>query len=300
MGGDSSVRSGAAIVLLAAVFWGTTGTLQALAPEGASPLVVGVLRMTLGGLFLAAFVLFRYGSDALAGRWPWKILLMASSSMAVYQLFFFSAVLRTGVAVGTMVTIGSSPILAGLLARAVLREPLTPRWAVATASAIGGCVLLSLGDGAVRVDLIGVFLAVGAGASYGFIGLGMKQLQRTRNPLAVIAATMLGGAVLGSPLFLFHPVAWLTTVRGASVALALGLVGTAIPYGMFSVALTMIPISTACTLTLMEPLTASLLGVFLLGESLGARSFVGIALIFTGIMILSLPDGIARKKEARS
>ncbi|MEA3284641.1 MAG: hypothetical protein U9Q00_06650 [Synergistota bacterium] len=34
MDGDSSVRSGSAIVLLAAVFWGTTGTLQALAPEG--------------------------------------------------------------------------------------------------------------------------------------------------------------------------------------------------------------------------------------------------------------------------
>lgn len=289
-GFSGSVGLGSAIVLVAAVFWGTTGTLQALAPAGASPLVVGVLRMTLGGTFLFSFVLVHYGWKAVSGRWPWKSLLMASLGMAVYQLFFFSAVLRTGVAVGTMVTIGSSPIMAGLLARAVLGEPLTCRWAVATALAVVGCGLLSLGDGAVRVSLTGVLLALGAGGSYGFIGLGMKQMQRSRDPLAVIAVTMLLGALLASPVYLMFSLRWLASIRGFSVALVLGLVGTAIPYGMFSIALTMIPISTACTLTLMEPMTATLLGVFLLGESLGIKALAGIVLIFAGIIVLSLPE----------
>ena len=49
-------------------------------------------------------------------------------AVAGYQLAFFSAVARTGVAVGTMVAIGSAPVLAGLLAWLVRGEQPPGRW----------------------------------------------------------------------------------------------------------------------------------------------------------------------------
>ena len=45
---------GALFVLLGAMLWGTTGTSQALAPAGATPLAVGALRVAIGGAALLA------------------------------------------------------------------------------------------------------------------------------------------------------------------------------------------------------------------------------------------------------
>ena len=43
-------NSAVLMVLLAAMLWGTTGTAQALAPPGATPLAVGTVRLTFGGV----------------------------------------------------------------------------------------------------------------------------------------------------------------------------------------------------------------------------------------------------------
>ena len=100
------------LVLLAAILWGTTGTTQALAPETAHPVAIGATRLAVGGLFLLLIVLV-IGKFNFKG-WSIKTTLMASLCMALYQPLFFSAVSITGVAVGTVVAIGSAPIFSGL------------------------------------------------------------------------------------------------------------------------------------------------------------------------------------------
>src|SRR5438034_2884449 len=101
-------------VLLAALLFGTTGTAQALGPAGSSPLTVGAARVVLGGgvLGLLAFA----GSRAAARMSP-ALVLCAGAAIAIYQLTFFEAVHRAGVAVGAVVAIGSGPIAAGALER---------------------------------------------------------------------------------------------------------------------------------------------------------------------------------------
>ena len=280
---------GSMMLILAGVFWGASGTLQAFGPEGISPLVLGAIRITVGGLCLTVFVLCREGGKAFSGRWPWKDVLMASAGMALYQQFFFASILRTGVAVGTMVAIGSSPVMGGLLGRLFLGERLTARWVGATVAAVTGCALLSLG-GSLTVDPMGILLALCAGTSFGFLGMGMKKAQEGRSSLAAIALCMTLGAVLASPAFFLGYTGWIFTPRGISIALILGAVSTAIPYGLYSTALKVVPVSTACTLTLAEPLTAAVFGVSLLGERLSIPALVGIGFILFGLVLLSVPN----------
>jgi DME family drug/metabolite transporter len=59
-------------------------------------------------------------------------------AVALYQLSFFAAVRLTGVAVGTVVAIGTGPAAAGVLGRLVNGERLSARWARATALAARG------------------------------------------------------------------------------------------------------------------------------------------------------------------
>lgn len=79
---------------------------------------------------------------------------------------------------------------------------------------------------------------------------------------------------------------WLKTPQGLGVSLHLGIVATGIAYLLFTRGLIHVPPSTAVTLSLAEPLTATLLGVFVLKETLFPSSWIGISLLLTGLGIL--------------
>src|SRR5918997_5456889 len=141
------------LVLFSAVLFGTAGTAQALGP-GAAPLPVGAARIAVGGALL---LLVARAVPAATAPWPRRELAVIAAAIAVYQLAFFAAVDRTGVAVGTVVALGSAPAIAGVTARLFDGEPLTSKWAAATALATAGVLLLVLGTGAdASVDPLGI------------------------------------------------------------------------------------------------------------------------------------------------
>lgn len=283
---DNRERVGRWLVLTAAVLWGTTGTAQAFAPEGAQPAVVGAVRLAVGGVALLVSAAAR-GALRCEKRWPVVATAVAAGSMAAYQPCFFAAVARTGVAVGTVVAIGSAPILAGILAFLVRRERPGYRWMIATGLAVLGCVLLFAESGSAAVDAMGVALALGAGAAYATYAVASKGLLEGRSPDAVMAIVFCLGAVLLSPLLFTADLSWLAQPRGLVAALHLGLIATAASYTLFARGLSAIPVATAVTLSLAEPLTAGTLGVVLLGERLTTFTMLGIGLLFSGLALVS-------------
>lgn len=279
--------TGALFVLAAATLWGTTGTAQTFAPPGATPLAIGAVRMVLGGAALVLLALLKGGWRS-GPRWPILPTLLAVAGVAGYQLLFFAGVARTGVAVGTIVGIGSSPILAGLLAWLVWRQWPGGRWLAATGLAIVGCALLVLaGSREVQVDPGGMLLAVGAGLAYAIFILSSKLLLPGR-PAHVVTGVVFGlGALCLLPLFWRVEMGWLAQPSGWLVGLHLGLVTLALAYLLFTFGLQRVPAATAVSLTLAEPLTAALLGIFVVGEQLGPLAWWGIGLLFAGLFVLS-------------
>ena len=274
-------------VLVAAVLWGTTGTAQAFAPEGAGPLSVGAVRIAVGGVALLAFAAARGELGSLKG-WPPVATFAAAAAMAAYQPFFFAGVSLTGVAAGTIVAIGSAPAWAGVIGLLFLGERPTPRWALATATAVlGSALLVGSGGGGVTVDPPGILLALGAGASYAAFATAAKRLLAEKPHAAVMAVAFSLGALLLSPVLLFTDPSWILEPSGAFVALELGLLATAAAYLLFGRGLSSVPVTTAATLSLAEPLTAGLLGVLVLGEKLGIVAFLGIGLLVGGLILAS-------------
>lgn len=290
---STSSARGALFILAAAVLWGTTGTAQALAPVGATPLTVGALRLTVGGAALLLAAALR-GTLRLE-YWRHPAALLAAAGMAGYQVSFFAGVARTGVAVGTLVAIGSAPIIAGILETIVARTRPSSRWWTATAVAIGGCALLLVGDGSWSIDVRGVLLALVAGASFATYTVAAKTLLRTLSPDAAVATTFFLGALALSPVLLTADVRWVLELHGLAVALHLGLVATAAAYVFYVRGLTIVSAATASTLTLAEPLTAGLLSVFVLAERLAPPAYVGAGLVFVALAALSAPPGGERR-----
>jgi DME family drug/metabolite transporter len=119
-------------VLLASLCFGTTGTAQALGPDGLSPAGVGAGRILVGGGLLLLVALLTKNRLSTLPRMP---LLLGAAAVATYQLSFFAAVHDTGVAVGTIVALGSAPALAGGIEWLVERRAPSRPWAAATAQA---------------------------------------------------------------------------------------------------------------------------------------------------------------------
>lgn len=266
--------------------WGTTGTAQALAPQAAQPLAIGTLRLIAGGIFLLLFLGASRVRFSLQKR-DLPAVLLASGCMAAYQVLFFAGVKMTGVAVGTIVGIGSSPVLAGLLGWLFRGERPGARWGAATLLAIAGCALLALGGEEIQADPLGMLLAVGAGGAYATFSLASKDLLERQPAELVMAVVFSLGALLLAPLLLTQDLRWLAQPAGLLVILHLGLFATALAYLLFGQGLKRIPLATAVTLSLAEPLTAGALGVLLLGEILSLQAGLGILLIFSGLGVLA-------------
>lgn len=283
-------------ILLAAILWGTTGTTQALAPETAHPIAIGATRLAVGGMFLVLIVLLIGQFDF--KHWPIKTTVLASLSMALYQPLFFSAVSITGVAIGTVVAIGSAPILSGLIEWLYLKIRPSKVWWCSTFLSIVGCLLLFGNKESVNADPVGIIMALGAGLSFAIYALISRTLVESHSSLSVVAVVFTLSAVLLSPFLFIFDMSWIMSFRGVGVSLQLGIMATGIAYFLFAKGLIHVSSSTAVTLTLAEPLTAALLGVFILGEYLNITSWGGILFLILGIGILIWPfKSSSNKKE---
>ena len=230
---------------------------------------------------------------------PATLVLLAGVCVAVYQVSFFAAIADTGVAVGTVAALGSAPVWAGLLARRFAGERLDRRWAAATAlAALGVGVLILGGSSGGDVSAPGVGLALVAGAGYaGYAVAGKRMLDAGGTPEGVMAAVFAAGGLLLLPVLILGPTGELAGPGGLAMVLYIAAVPTALAYVLFARGLERIGAGETATLTLAEPLTATLLGVLVLGERPGAAAVFGGACVLAGLVLLALRSPSAARSR---
>lgn len=289
----------AILAILAAAFcFSTTGTSRELAGVDASSLAVGAVRILIGGGLLGIIALVQHRRrtpppSVQTGPLPdWLLVTIGALGVLAYQPTFFLGTQLNGVAVGTVLAIGSAPLSVGLLDGLLHRRLPSRRWMAATVLAIIGVGLVSgLGGGQlISLTPLGVAASMGAGASYAIYTLASKELLAHRWDATDAMGAVFGtAAVLSLPVLLFAGTAWLATPSGATLALWLGVITTTIAYLLFGWGLARLNATTVSTLTLAEPLSATLLGIFVLGEQLTAATILGMLIIAAGLTLLALP-----------
>ncbi len=218
------------------------------------------------------------------------VLVLGAASTAGYQLSFFSAVRATGVAIGTVVAIGSAPVLTGLISRLTGGGALTRRWMLATAGAIAGCSVLVTGGRAAGANLGGVGLALLAGLCYALYAVTAARLVTGgTSERAVMGVLFGGGAVLLLPVLAVSSPGWLLSGSGLLVSVQLGVLTTAVAYLFYGHGLRTVPAPAAATLGLAEPMVAALLALVVLGERLSGPAIAGLLLVGLALALLVLP-----------
>lgn len=289
------------LVLVSAVCFGTTGAAQAYGPDAASSSAVGLTRIVAGGALLgllAWWVSRRAGvahvAPPMARRWA--TIAVGGAAVVVYQPTFFEGARLNGVAVGAVVTLGAAPVVTGLL-EWVVRRAAPPRiWFAATGCAVVGVVLLSgLLEGAGQpVSVRGLAGSLGAALAYAVYTLAAKHLlDGGWSSTAVAGSIFTTAAVIGVPFLLLVDLGWLWSWSGIAMVLWLAIVTIVLAYVLFATGLQSLSASTVSTLTLVEPLTACVLGLLLLGEQLSGVGWSGLAVLSIGVMLLAWPSRTA-------
>ena len=282
----SVARLSILFVLAAGALFGTAGTAQALGPQGATPLGVGVLRIVVGALaLLCAMPLLGSSPRRLLAQWRTRAMVATAVTAAVYQLCFFAGVSLAGVSLGTLVAVGSGPVFAGLLGWALLGHRPTRGWLVATATCVAGLTLLSapgLGGGSAP----GLLLALGAGVcSAGYNVAAKIQLDRGATAYEVPAGSFALGGVLLLPILLTQPLAWLAEPGGVALSLYLGVATMAIANVLHARGIRGLRPGPVTTLMLSDQLVATVLGVVVLGETLAPVAVAGVLVVLAGLLL---------------
>ncbi len=289
---------GSVCVLAAAVLWGTTGTAAALAP-GVGSLAVGAAAMGVGGLLQAAAAARAIGALRAGLAAQWRTLAVSAVAVAFYPLCFYSSMRLAGVAVGTVVSIGSAPMAAALVERVVDRRPLSRRWALGAVVGVLGVLALALarageegpptGESGAQ-PMLGVALGVLAGLTYGLYSWGAARMMRRGLPSRPVMGAIFGfGGLLLLPVLLITGAPIVAAWHNFAAVAYLALVPMFVGYLLFGRGLAAIPSSTATTLSLVEPAVAAVIAVLVLHEHLPVLGWLGMGILLASLVVVTAP-----------
>ena len=278
-------------LVLASLFWGTTGTAASFLPDSVSPIAIGASTMAVGGLLL--FLVSSRGSiAAIRDRKARGWLILGAAGVFVYPLAFYSSMDLAGVAIGNVVSLGSGPVFAALFEWLWERHRLSVRWLVCTLIAVAGVTLLSVsGHGSTAEGAgtgAGIALGLLAGFSYALYTYASTRAIGAGHAGRSVMGGMFGiGAIALLPVLVLTGAPLLQSAGTISIAAYLALGPMFFAYLLFGYGLTRIRSSVATTITLLEPFVATLLAVLVVGEQLQLLGWIGLALILVGVTVLA-------------
>ncbi|MGA9609212.1 MAG: EamA family transporter [Rouxiella badensis] len=284
---------GITAVLIAAILWGTTGTAATFAPQ-VSSVAIGSVAMGVGGLLQALIALRSLLRFRHALGQQWRLLIVGALAVAVYPLAFYASMRMAGVTVGTLVSIGSAPLLSALIEYCLEGQRLSLRWMAGASLGIVGMLLLCLakntGHGATSEMLPGILTGLIAGLTYALYSWAARQLMQRGVPSkTAMGATFGVGGILLMPVLFATGAPLLASWNNAAVGAYMALVPMFIGYLCFGFGLARIPASMATTLTLLEPVVAAVLAVIIVGERLTPQGWLGIALVGICLVLITAP-----------
>ena len=287
---------GVAAILFSSAVWGTTGTAATFAPEvGAA--AIGAAAMGVGGLMQAV----------LAGRGimralpqlgqHWRNLVLGGVAVAIYPLAFYASMRMAGVTIGTVVTIGSAPLLAALIEYMFGGSRPTKQWLCGALIGLTGMILISIVEGSAHSSvqtgnsvLIGIGLGLVGGLTYALYSWTARGLilSGIHSSVAMGATFGIGGLLL-MPVLLITGAPFLASWNNAAVGIYMAAVPMFLGYVCFGIGLARVPVSMATTITLVEPVIAALLAVVIVGERLPAMGWLGVVLVIACLIVITVP-----------
>ncbi|MFF3316414.1 DMT family transporter [Streptomyces sp. NPDC003035] len=303
-------------LIVAGIAWGTAGAAASLVfrVSDMGPLAMSFWRCVGGLVLLLGALALRPARPAAEVAEPRRRRLIrilgTGVGLTFFQSAYFAAVEATGLAVGTVVTLGAGPVLIALGARLTMGERLGRGGAAAVVGALAGLVVLVLGGmlngGSGEVRPLGVVLAVLSAAGYAAITLLTRWLGRDGGGSDALSTTTWAFAIgtvgllpLAAAEGLFPHTEQHLEMLGLLVYVAA--VPTALAYALYFAGAAVVRAATVSVIMLLEPVSAAVIAVGMLGERLTVATVLGTLLLLTAVTGLAYSEArsaAVRRREA--
>ncbi|GAA3935263.1 EamA family transporter [Streptomyces gulbargensis] len=288
-------------LIVAGIAWGTAGAAASLIFRAGDmgPLALSFWRCAGGLVLLLGALALRPRRPAGGASEPRRRRLVrvlgTGIGLTVFQSAYFAAVQTTGLAVATVVTLGAGPVLIAAGARLTLGERLGAGGLAAVTGALAGLAVLVLGGGEAEVRPVGVLLAVLSAAGYAAITLLTRWLGRDGGGADALSTTTWAFAVGAVGLLPLAAAEGLVPhtgepVRTLLLLLYVAAVPTALAYALYFAGAAVVRSATVSVIMLLEPVSAAVMAVTLLGERLTTATVLGTVLLLAAVTGLALAE----------
>ncbi|WP_138429829.1 DMT family transporter [Fodinibius saliphilus] len=277
-------------VLLGAALWGIIGIfIDALSAAGFTALQIVTLRVVSAAVMLVLFLAVR----------DWKLLIIDIKdsfsfigtgifSIVFFNWCYFTAIEEVSLSVA-VILLYTGPAFVAILSRIFFKEPLTRRKVGALLLTLVGCTLviklIPVGDQ--QFSWYGILVGLGSGFGYALYSIFGKHALKKYRSLTVITYTFVFASVVLLPISgITIEASQLASTQVWLHILGLGFFPTALAYMLYTVGLSMVESSRASITATIEPVVATLLGVYAFNEILSFYQLVGIVLVLSAVVLI--------------
>ncbi|WP_342608542.1 DMT family transporter [Vibrio tritonius] len=302
--------NGILAILLASLFWGTTGTMAASVPDVTS-YALGALSTGGGGLLLALTAYKSLLKDWEKLRSNVGLCLLGGVFVALYPIAFYTSMRFSGVAIGTVICIATAPFAAALLERLISKSTgWELRWLASVGFGVVGIILMTLpqasslsgNDTSATVTdekfVLGIVFAVLGGFTYaGYTWVAKRLIEHGVTSTSAMGCQFGISALLLLPSLWWTGHAWLADSHHLFVAGYMVVIPICLGYLLFGYGLKSVAASQATLLSLLEPVIATLLAVTIVGETLSGLGWLGMGAIMVCLIMQSWPSKSATLRQ---
>jgi drug/metabolite transporter (DMT)-like permease len=277
-------------------FWSGNYIAGKIALRELSPFFLAGVRIGLAGLTMLPLYAWERGAGsqpAAASQAAWRrvvqLLLLGVLGVTLNQFFFIVGLNRTSVA-HAAILIGLTPIQVLIIAKLRGQEQITVRKATGMAIALAGVALLKWFEPAAGTSatLLGDFFILLAGLCFALFTVFGKEVTARYSTITMNTYAYVGGGLALLPLTLWEAARQPLTHVSATAWLAaiyMALFPSVIAYLIYYHALAHMSASRVSAFSYLQPVFASIMGVFMLGENLGAPAIGGGIVILAGVYL---------------
>lgn len=290
------------LVILAGCLWGTMGIfVRHLNAIGLQSMEIVEARsvLTAVGMF-AALGLFRRDLMKVKAKDFWIFLGGGMASVILFNFCYFQTIQRASLSTAAIL-LYTSPVFVLLLSVPLFGEKLTRKKLICLVLAITGCALASgVASGGMALSPMTLLLGLGSGFGYGLYSIFSRfALQRGYHPITITAYIFLFGALGGIPLTDFGQITQVVRADGGNLIylMVYTLVTTIVPYISYTTGLQQVENGVAAVLACIEPVMATVFGIFVFSEMPTLSGWLGILLVLIALTALNLQPKKQQSEE---
>ncbi len=295
------MKKGFTFIILAGVFWGSSGVFSSLLSQyGFSAFQITAMRISSAFLMLFIYCLIAHREALRATKRELLLCLLSGISLFGTAGCYFTSMRMTSISTA-VVLMYIAPVPVMIFSVLFLGERLTAKKTVASVLMLVGCALVAGIIGDFKPDFLGVLLGLLSGISYASYNILTKiEVRCGIRPMTATLYTFLFAA-LSSVIFCrvweIPALVAQNTAFTLTTAVACGLLTCVLPYMLYSYSLKVLPVGTASALSIVEPMSASIIGFIVYREAASVFSLCGIGLIIFSVLLLGLSESAAKTNK---